>query len=649
MSLIDVFPTDLSTSYRRLWDRVNQQQGSRRILAHAVLELLTFAQQPIKLDSMKRVLEQKTQVAGLYSDDINLGLILHACQGMVVYDERLDIFHLVHRSAHHFLEKTLDGQLAHTWLAEVCLQELLHFPSRSLSIPDNVDIWTADAVFIDTSLELALYAATSWYYHSHNCTPTLQCPEAVSAFLTNETALRLWIRLLDASDGVHNSKLRTLLGFLRAYPRTIDRLFLVSCFFGFDTLFTSALVSREISIGDDIILPSFDHIRRCISWVDQFREITGLEEIAEQYSGLTEDEAKEILEHSYHSNSLEYLFDISRLLGDVRCAGAICAAEQGHERIIKKLLEDLLMRNTLSVSQHDYLIFSCLRLASAGRHLSVLETIGASDLILWGHRTVPFSFVEGSMLGLSAFLGSREMLLYWKQKMVYLEEHIPLADLSFAVKRDDERATKLLLENFQVDINHRRVHPDWPFFREENTPLLVAAREGYHRVVEALLRHPEIDVNARDDFGNTALMRPGSNLVVAALCRHKHLNIHLRNQLGETALYYFIKTGSAGAIREMAKRPDFNVNERSYWRETPLIAAVRLGYDEVVRVLMRVPSIDLDACDEDGLNALDFADRAGHGFLRRLLSTHTDTTTETLEDCMENLSVALIRHPRSRT
>ncbi|KAJ5627801.1 hypothetical protein N7490_010029 [Penicillium lividum] len=639
VSLIDKFPTDLKSLYRSLWDRVNRQRGSSRILACAVLELLTFTQYPIRLNCMKRVIEQKTRSASLYADDIDLTLIIRVCHSMVAYDERLDTLHFVHTTARHYLAKRLDAQLAHAWLAEICLQELLRFASTSSSTSDYANIEASNASGVDVAVNFTLYAAMSWHYHSRNCTQTPNYKNTELAFLSHATAPGVWIRILNSADGVRSSRLRTLLGFLRAYPKTMDSLFLVACFFDLDGIVTTSLASGEITTGENITIPSWEYIRTCISWAGRFSSTfpwQTREEIIAKYVGMTIRRSDFLTSHWSRTP-----FELALLLGDVRCAGAICAAEQGHENILKRIL-DILMRVDSTSVHFRRLTDSCRCLASAGNHFSVLETLGATDRIFKLEGTSPFGFLEeSSQVGLSAFLGNREMLLYWKTKLADYHEYHQSKDLSGAVARNDERATKLLLQNFPIDIHHSRVCA-YSGLVPSNAPLMTAAIMGHHRVIKVILRHPELDVNFQTKSGDTALMQAYSGSALAALCKHKHLNIHLRNRLGETALDLFVKMGHASGIKELAKHLDFNANQRNRWRETPLITAVRMRQVEVVRVLLRVPSIDVKACDEDGLSALEIANRLDHEPLRKMLTTRTETTKGDFVE-LEDLSVALIR------
>ncbi|KAL2833600.1 ankyrin repeat-containing domain protein [Aspergillus pseudoustus] len=138
-----------------------------------------------------------------------------------------------------------------------------------------------------------------------------------------------------------------------------------------------------------------------------------------------------------------------------------------------------------------------------------------------------------------------------------------------------------------------------------------------------------------------------SEPAVTALCKHKDLDIHLRNNLGETALEIFVKNGHATAIKALAKHPKFRVNQRNRWGETALLSAVRLRSVQVARALLTLPGIDVEACDESGLTALDLARRLDHGPLKSLLSPRLDRVNTEWREEMEDMSVALIRHPRS--
>ena len=87
----------------------------------------------------------------------------------------------------------------------------------------------------------------------------------------------------------------------------------------------------------------------------------------------------------------------------------------------------------------------------------------------------------------------------------------------------------------------------------ETQALLRAAREGHADAVQELLKSPGIDVNAKDEAGNTALIE-------AARLGHDHVTRVLL---------------AAGA--------DFKLRNRD--GKTPLMLAVAGGHDEVVFAL----------------------------------------------------------------
>ncbi|KAJ5115835.1 hypothetical protein N7456_000183 [Penicillium angulare] len=651
ISIIDTFPTDLDSLYHKLFDLVNQQRGSKRILACAVLELLAFAQQPLTLDTVKWAVGPRTQSAGLYTYDIDLSLILHVCHSMVLYDEKLHTLRLVHKTARQYLTKTLNNQLVHAWLAEICLQELLRFASTFPSNLDYAHLGLLAGAGTDTPINFTLYAAINWHYHGRNCTQTQVYQKAESAFLYHKTAPHVWIQLLKTANGAQSSRFRTLLGFLRAYVSTNDCLFLAASFFGLHRIFDKILANGNITIGGRTNMPSFEHIKGCIAWIDQVWDKSELESRAREWAGMTEREAVNLVGKDGALSG--YPLMLARILSDVRCAGAICAAEQGHGEMLGKIVNDLLIRESPSdpqLNQFKEVICSCQCLATAGGHFGVLETLDSMGIQFYAfyakvHPHSPFAYVAGNKLGLSAFFGNRDMLLFWKKTAGLLDAQDIFADLLKAVQRNDVRAVELILDNLEVDINTRHSFsgPDHqPPEKPDVTVLMTAAIRGYHRVIKALLQHPNIDVNAKAYYGNTALMQAGSSLAVAALCKHGDLDIHIPNQLGETALDIFVKCGFESEIEELSNHPRFDPNRRNRWGETPMITAVRLREVSVVKVLLRVPFTDLDVRDNDGLTALEVATRLDHSPLMRLLSRSADDRDVDLVERMENLSVAMI-------
>ncbi|KAL4792783.1 hypothetical protein BDV19DRAFT_391752 [Aspergillus venezuelensis] len=194
---------------------------------------------------------------------------------------------------------------------------------------------------------------------------------------------------------------------------------------------------------------------------------------------------------------------------------------------------------------------SCL-LATAGENVGVLEYLNSVGHAFGTQSSVmPFNFVHGRLISVSAYLGSRKLVLYWKERLKDKELLDASKSLSDAVYRADERAVSLLLEGFE----------DRFYSRAIVSSLRWASKMGYARIITHLLSHPTCDVNYRNGFGETPLMNVAdSGPAVAALCKDADLDVDLQNHLGEAALDIFIKECRPEALAALLKHPGIDIN-----------------------------------------------------------------------------------------
>jgi ankyrin repeat protein len=85
----------------------------------------------------------------------------------------------------------------------------------------------------------------------------------------------------------------------------------------------------------------------------------------------------------------------------------------------------------------------------------------------------------------------------------------------------------------------------------ETDTLLRAAREGKDDTVKALLSSPDVDVNATDENGSTALIeaaRYGHDDVVRALLAHG-ADVKAKDRAGKTALMLAVQGGHDAVVR----------------------------------------------------------------------------------------------------
>ena len=149
-----------------------------------------------------------------------------------------------------------------------------------------------------------------------------------------------------------------------------------------------------------------------------------------------------------------------------------------------------------------------------------------------------------------------------------------------------------------------------------DTALLIAVRQGSVRVAKLLLSTPGVNLDARSRNGDTSLMLAAykKDLPAVQALIDKGAEI---NHPGWTALHYAAATGSLPIVRLLLDH-DAYIDAESPNKTTPLMMAARGGFREVVDYLLS-QGADLEAKNELGLTAVDFARAQGHPALANFL------------------------------
>jgi ankyrin repeat protein len=155
--------------------------------------------------------------------------------------------------------------------------------------------------------------------------------------------------------------------------------------------------------------------------------------------------------------------------------------------------------------------------------------------------------------------------------------------LHIAAKRDYPEICKLLLEQEHIQVNCTALNWNVPLYltvdtniADNTTPLHLAIDAGAIEVIQLLLAHPRIDVNAVNHEVRTPL----------------HMAIHKR---------------SRQIVEALLSHPRINVNQATGVNPAPLSLAVDFGVIDIVKLLLNYPGIDVDWQDEDGISALHCA------------------------------------------
>lgn len=169
-------------------------------------------------------------------------------------------------------------------------------------------------------------------------------------------------------------------------------------------------------------------------------------------------------------------------------------------------------------------------------------------------------------------------------------------DLIFAAKFDDARKVQTLLA--------QGVDPNAAEEDRGESVLMIAVREGSQRVIDALLLHPKIQLEAKALNGDTALMLASYLGDLQSVTKLLGAGARV-NQAGWCALHYAATAGQLDIVKLLLSR-QADINALSPNKTTPLMMAVRGGQNKIVSLLIE-RGADIFIKNEVGMNAYDFA------------------------------------------
>ena len=156
------------------------------------------------------------------------------------------------------------------------------------------------------------------------------------------------------------------------------------------------------------------------------------------------------------------------------------------------------------------------------------------------------------------------------------------------------------------------------------TALQYSCKYGHVDIVRTLVNH-KANVNAKTDSGDTPLTLAagrGRDNVVHALLSDCRCQVDAKGQYGYTALHCScIFYGHVDIVRTLVKNKA-NVNARTDSGDTPLTLAVKNNLDNVVDFLLSDSQCVVDAKGQDGYTALHYSCRYGHVDRVRTLVNH---------------------------
>ena len=125
----------------------------------------------------------------------------------------------------------------------------------------------------------------------------------------------------------------------------------------------------------------------------------------------------------------------------------------------------------------------------------------------------------------------------------------------------------------------------------DETPLIVASRDGDLQTVCKLMENESLDVNLSDSSGRTSLYfacKRNHFHVVEKLINHPNIDVNRRPKYGMYAPLYYaaLNDQHIETVGEHLKHPNIDVNVLESYRETPIYCTTSFGNYRVVRELL---------------------------------------------------------------
>ena len=283
-------------------------------------------------------------------------------------------------------------------------------------------------------------------------------------------------------------------------------------------------------------------------------------------------------------------------------------------RLVHYTLQEYLSNNhNLFVKPHSTIAEVCLTYLNFRHVMSFLPTLRSFS------PTAPFTEYASCYWGTHSRLESTE-----KVKVLALK----------LLDGYDKHISSEILLSRRMDIRGRHFDPEY-------TPrgfigLHGAAYLRYEEIVVTLLETNQLDVQATDFHGNTAIIwaaREGHERVVKVLLERNGVNPNTPdNECGQTPLSWAAKNGHEGVVKMLLEQKDVNPNKADKREQTPLLWAAANGHEGVVMILLERNEVNPNITDTKyGQTPLSWAVKKGHEGVVRLLLRRNDVNPNTVD------------------
>ena len=294
------------------------------------------------------------------------------------------------------------------------------------------------------------------------------------------------------------------------------------------------------------------------------------------------------------------------------CAGRtplVWAARNGHERVVKTLLE----WKNVDPNLPDEYGNGPLGWAAIFGHEGVVklllerEDVDPNLLDMDGDGPLGCAAIKGHEGVVKLLLGLGNVDPNRRNK----NGRTPLG---CAALKGHEGVVKVLLERENVDPNFQD--------RDGDGPLGCAAIKGHEGVVRLLLGLGNVDPNRQNKNGRAPLgcaAMEGHEGVVKVLLERENVDPNLSDMDGDGPLGCAAINGHEGVVKLLLERENVDPNRRNKQDQTPLVCAAIEGHQGVVKLLLEREDVDPNRTDKYGGTPLSYAATKGHDRIVQLL------------------------------
>lgn len=124
----------------------------------------------------------------------------------------------------------------------------------------------------------------------------------------------------------------------------------------------------------------------------------------------------------------------------------------------------------------------------------------------------------------------------------------------------------------------------------------------------------------------------------------KKVNVNTQKDCtGSSALCIAARKGETNMVKILLTIPGININAQNRWGQTALMIAARDGYDSIVKLLLEMPNIYINLVDEHNMTALKYAQKDYFFEIAKLIRDKISELTNRAFDAIKQNNITIFK------